>query len=486
MSDGEEMLLPSGCHVFCENAPYGMLIADADGVIVWANAAAARILGRNSTDGLFRKPVMSFLVSARLGGWEELSCRTQETGMFTYSVLPSGRDFGVGALDVVVSLQVIDGREWYAVYLMAVPEKTSTPRMLRHDDERLNLAIQCADLGTWDMDLRSGEMTVDGRWAKMIGYVPADLVPLTTDVFMQYVHPDDRDAFLLLFSGWSKGKQPTGSLKMRLRHRNGTWVWVRSQWQVFWSPETAPVLRVVGVHQDITVMMKKDEAIREAQKKIAMLSSVTRHDILNQVTVIRMLYDIMEMTAEVDPESDTWDQLSKINESALAIERQIVFTRDYEDLGSQPPAWQNLGDMVDCVAASSDEFSSVTVTCTCRNISVYADPMLERVVNELFTNAVRHGGGVTAITVSCTTTTEGSAVIAVSDDGIGIADERKNKIFSRGIGIKTRYGLYLAREILSVSGITIREVGTEGTGAVFALTVPPENWKIPRNYSLSP
>ncbi|KAF1075929.1 hypothetical protein MKMG_01618 [Methanogenium sp. MK-MG] len=231
-------------------------------------------------------------------------------------------------------------------------------------------------------------------------------------------------------------------------------------------------------------MVKKDEAIHEAQKKIAMLSSVTRHDILNQVTVIRMLFDIMEMTGDVPADSDTWVQLSKINDAAITIERQIGFTRDYEDLGSQPPVWQHIGDLVTRMAATS-EFSHLTVACSCHNLTVYADPMLERVVHELFTNAVRHGGDVTSLTVSCRTNMDGTAVIDVSDDGVGIADDRKQKIFSHGIGIKTRYGLYLSREILSVTGITIREIGTEGTGAVFSLSVPQQNWKIPRDHHIS-
>lgn len=480
------MPLSEGYCGFCENAPYGMLVADDGGTLARANAASVRMLGSDSAEDLIGKPVCAFLVSARFSDWADLSSRIRKTGTYEYSVLPSGQVAGRTPLDVMAVMQTLSGEDWYAFYLIPSPEKPDTPPVVRFDAERLNLALQCANLGTWDMNLRTGEMAVDARLAKMIGYTPADLTPLTFDEFLEYVHPDDRDAFLALFSGWSKGKQPAGSLKMRLRHKSGAWVRVRSRWQVFWSPETDPVLRVVGVHQDITDMMKKDEAIHEAQKKIAMLSSVTRHDILNQVTVIRMLYDIMEMTGEVDPASDTWEQLTKINESALAIERQIVFTRDYEDLGSQPPAWQNIGEMVERVAQSSDEFSALTVTCTCRNILVYADPMLERVVHELFTNAVLHGGDVTAVTVSCMTTPEGNAVITVSDDGVGIADGQKEKIFSRGVGMKTRYGLYLAREILSVTGITIRETGTAGTGAVFSLTVPQENWNRSRNFTLSP
>ena len=479
------MPVPDGCRGFCERSPHAMLTADEAGNIVWANRAAARTLGRESQDVLLHRPVTSFLDSHRIGSWDDLALRIRETGTFTFSALPSGMVNSGTTLDVMVSLAAENGKEWYYLYLTPVSGKMVVPRSERRDEERLNLALQCADLGAWDLNLRTGEMVVDGRWSKMIGYRPDELMPLTAEKYMEYVHPDEREGYFSIYSGWSKGKQPGGSYEMRLQHKNGTWVWIRSHWQVFWSPETEPVLRVVGVHQNITDREQKDEAIREAQRKIAMLSSVTRHDILNQVTVIRMLYDIMEMTGEVSPDSDTWEQLSKINEAALAIERQIVFTRDYEDLGSHPPAWQDIGELIDQMAALP-AFSRLAVTCTCRNLAVYADPMLERVMHELFTNAMVHGGEVTSLTVSCRIAPEGTAVIDIADDGTGIADDLKEKIFSRGIGMKTRYGLYLSREILSVTGITIREVGTEGSGAVFSLSVPQENWKAPQNHHLLP
>ena len=368
-----------------------MLIADEGGKIIWANSAAARALGKESPDDLFRKPVTSFLFSIRIGKWDDLSSRIREIGTLSYSALPSGLMNAGVTLDVMVSCETVGEKGWYNIYLTSVSGNMDAPCSTRRDEERLDLALQCADLGTWDLNLCSGEMIVDGRWAKMIGYRLGVLLPLTVERFMQYVHPDDRDVFFSLVSGWSKGKNPTGSHEMRLQHKNGVWVWIRSQWQVFWSPEDEPVLRVVGVHQDITDSVKIDEAVREAQKKIATLSSVTRHDILNQVTVIRMLFDIMEMTGEVPVESDTWVQLSKINDAAVTIERQIGFTRDYEDLGSQPPAWQDIGDLVGRMAGMS-EFSHITVSCIRNNLLVYADPMLERVVHELFTNAVQHGG----------------------------------------------------------------------------------------------
>ncbi|WP_165078008.1 PAS domain-containing protein, partial [Methanogenium sp. MK-MG] len=268
MSAREDMPLLDVCRGFCENAPHAMLIADAGGEIVWANAAAARILGKESPADLFQKQITSLLFSRSINSWDDLSSLTQKTGTFSYSVLPLGGMDAGATLDVMISHAAEAEKEWYYIYITSVPGKMNTISSTRHDGERLNLILQCADLGVWDVILSSGEVVVDGRWAKMVGYRLDELLPLTAEGFIEYVHPDDRDVCLSLFSAWSKGKNPTGSYGMRLRHKDATWVWISSQWQVFQSPEEEPELRVVGVHQDITDMVKKDEAIHEAQKKI--------------------------------------------------------------------------------------------------------------------------------------------------------------------------------------------------------------------------
>ena len=90
--------------------------------------------------------------------------------------------------------------------------------------------------------------------------------------------------------------------------------------------------------------------------------------------------------------------------------------------------------------------------------------MLEKVFFNLFDNAVRHGERVTAITVSCEVT-GGKLVITVQDNGIGIPPDAKQKIFEKGYGKNTGFGLFLAREILAITGISIHETGISGNGA---------------------
>jgi signal transduction histidine kinase len=65
----------------------------------------------------------------------------------------------------------------------------------------------------------------------------------------------------------------------------------------------------------------------------------------------------------------------------------------------------------------------------------------------------------------------------VEDDGPGIPEENKERIFEKGFGNNTGLGLFLTREILGITGITIRETGEPGTGARFELTVPPGSYR---------
>ena len=91
-------------------------------------------------------------------------------------------------------------------------------------------------------------------------------------------------------------------------------------------------------------------------------------------------------------------------------------------------------------------------------------------------NAERYGQTITTIRFSCAGH-DGKAVIVCEDDGVGVPAGEKERIFERGFGKNTGPGLALSREILGITGITIRETGTPGAGARFEMVVPPENYR---------
>jgi len=102
---------------------------------------------------------------------------------------------------------------------------------------------------------------------------------------------------------------------------------------------------------------------------------------------------------------------------------------------------------------------------------VFADPLIAKVFYNLIDNAVRYGGKITTIRFSVKELDDRHVVIC-EDDGDGVVAEEKEKIFERGFGKNTGMGLFLSREILSITGIAIRETGEPGNGVQFEITVP--------------
>ena len=102
--------------------------------------------------------------------------------------------------------------------------------------------------------------------------------------------------------------------------------------------------------------------------------------------------------------------------------------------------------------------------------------MLERVFFNLLDNSVRHGEHVTEIRVSSLLDKNGLNIVW-EDNGVGIPPDQKEKIFERGFGKNTGLGMFLTREILSLTDITIQETGEPGKGARFEITVPNGMWR---------
>jgi signal transduction histidine kinase len=232
-----------------------------------------------------------------------------------------------------------------------------------------------------------------------------------------------------------------------------------------WHHNGNPTIRVAI--SDITYIRQAEAALRMSNKKLALLTSITRHDIINQLTI---LSGSLELSQGNVKETERNVHISRAMKAADTIRRQIAFSREYEDLGSKIPAWQGLSGIVRS-AASQLATTAITVEVPNDNLRIYGDPLLMKVFYNLFDNARQHGGGVTRISVSHQPTNSG-LMITVADNGSGVSAEDKLHLFERGYGKNTGLGLFLSQEILSITGITISEKGIAGKGAQFEIVVP--------------
>ena len=161
--------------------------------------------------------------------------------------------------------------------------------------------------------------------------------------------------------------------------------------------------------------------------------------------------------------------------AANNIHKQISFTKDYQDIGSQSPQWYNLRKVI-ASAAAQLPLSSVSVVVAFDDLELYADPLLEKVFYTLLENALRHGGTVTSVEFSCETAGDALKVIC-KDNGGGVPEEFKEAIFQRAYFHHTGFGLYLSRTILGITGIEIRETGLPGKGARFEITAQADSFR---------
>ncbi|MDD1727653.1 MAG: PAS domain S-box protein [Methanospirillum sp.] len=219
----------------------------------------------------------------------------------------------------------------------------------------------------------------------------------------------------------------------------------------------------VAAIRDITERKRAEDALLQANRQLGLLSTITRHDILNMITVIFGYLDVIE---EQNTDPEIREYCTKLESAIRMVQAQIEFTRIYQNLGATRPIWISLCQVM------PDSFvpASISLVTDPGDLEIYADPMLGKVFSNLVDNTVRYGKGATTIRIT-TQISDTDLIIVYEDDGIGIAEPEKELIFERGYGKNTGLGLFLVREILAITAITIVETGVQGAGARFELTV---------------
>jgi PAS domain S-box-containing protein len=225
---------------------------------------------------------------------------------------------------------------------------------------------------------------------------------------------------------------------------------------------------IITSARDITGRKLAEEAFRQANKKLNLLSGITRHDINNQLSLLRSYLALLE---EQHPKLAGDRYFQQVGSAAKRISSMIQFTKEYDQIGVNEPVWEDIRTVIENAAKDASLGSIRLINDIPAGTEVFADPLIVRVFYNLVDNAVRYGGKITTIRFS-TQVRGGDTVVVCEDDGDGIRAEEKEQIFERGYGKNTGLGLALSREILDITGITIRETGEPGKGARFEIRVP--------------
>ncbi len=364
----------------------------------------------------------------------------------TYPVEVSTHKFQIKGTDVVLAI----ARD--------ITERKKAEELLHESEEKFRSFVENANEIVFSLTSEGILTYVSPKCTELLGYDPGDVIGKSAIAF---VYPDDVPHNREVFRQTILTGEKKSGIELRIQHKNGTWRWY-SQSLSLVHDAGGRVVAIQGICHDITERKRTVDALRNANRQLNLLTSITRHDILNKISVVLGYLKIAEMKSG-DPTQVEY--LKKVESATAAIRSQIEFTRVYRDLGTHEPQWIAL----DTVVPRSQVPSTITLNANVQGITVFADPMLEKVFTNLLDNSTRHGEHVTKIRVS--SQKEGDDLIVVwEDNGIGVAADEKERIFERGFGKNTGFGLFLVREILSLTELTIKETGEPGKGARFEIT----------------
>src|SRR5690606_1930703 len=130
-------------------------------------------------------------------------------------------------------------------------ERRQAEEALRRSEERLSLALDALDGGTWDWDLQSNRVIYSDGWARMLGYETLE-VDGAVEFWKSILHPDDRPRVERVVQDYLDGLTTNYFSEHRLRSRTGQWIWVQDRGQVVEWDEAGKPKRMIGTELDIT------------------------------------------------------------------------------------------------------------------------------------------------------------------------------------------------------------------------------------------
>jgi PAS domain S-box-containing protein len=151
-----------------------------------------------------------------------------------------------------------------------ITEKVKLTEALANEKQRLFSIIEGTNAGTWEWNIQTGETVYNDRWADFLGYTLEELSPVSIDTCTKYSHPEDLKLSCELLEKHFKGELKYYECEVRMKHKNGDWIWVLDRGKVYKWDENGKPLLMSGTHQEINDRKMAEHALEESEKQFSL------------------------------------------------------------------------------------------------------------------------------------------------------------------------------------------------------------------------
>lgn len=453
--------------------------------VVDCNAAAAALFGAESREALCGLTPGSLSPASQSNGRPSASesrrrlAEAFADGSARFEWLHVRRDGTPFHAEVVLTALTVEHHRALLAVVRDITDRVRAEEQLAASRERLELALRGADLGLWDWNVRTGEISVNDRAWEMLGYDPGEL-PSDHRTWMELVHPDDGERMTLATHRHLEGTSTIYESEHRLRARDGHWVWVLDRGRLVQRDAAGRPVRMAGTHLDITHWRTAQEESERYQAQLRALGSRLAtaqederrriasglHDSVAQLLVGAGL-ELAALRGSV-PDEAVGQSLAAVtglvNQAAGEV-RSLMFE-------ISPPLLYDLGlgAAVDWFAARVEAQHGLPVEVHDGSGGLPQDEAgkvtLFHAARELLLNVVEHSGATRAVVRLWPG--DSTLRVSVEDDGAGF----DASAVAPNMETMASFGLFSIRERLEGLGGRMRVESAPGRGTLVELELP--------------
>jgi PAS domain S-box-containing protein len=458
-----------------ENAPDIICTADLNGKLVDTNTQARKVLGYGKEE-LIGKSILDLFSkddAAKIMKDLSDSLQGQKTGAINYDMKTKG-----GAM-VPVEISTFPIRIGDRVEIIGIArdisERKKTEEELKESKMRLDLAVEAGQIGIWELDLVNDTSIRNLRHDQIFGY-ENKIAEWGAKIFFEHIIPEDRPSVQAAFDR----AMNTDRLffECRILWPNKSIHWITATGQVVRDSAGKPqkmfgTITEISKRKETEIKLKENsQRIDLMNEKLRVVGSLTRHDVGNKLMTAKSNLYLLKKRIGDNP--DLVKYLENIDSSLASSDGIFEFSRLYERIGVENPSSESVFDCFNQAVELMPDLGDVEVVNECKGLEVAADSLLKQLFYNFIDNSLKHGEKVTQIRLHYTQNND-EVTLFYEDNGVGVSDANKPKLFEAGFttGKGSGLGLYLIKKMMDVYGWTITEEGEPGKGAKFVIRVPP-------------